>query len=220
MSLIGCGWYSVMLDRLSVLEMEREEGKRTISEQHSLIEQLETDLVNVQRFLPARTEAEGEASPSGRVDVSKLQSVSVPAVALATSDSLLPIISSQRERFRSRNMELEAETQHNQQVISSLRNEVDSLRSDNVKLYEKIKFLESYPAMVSSYNGYRTAGHWFAVLQSKLSRDDIVGRYSMEYEKKLDPFTAFSKREREKRYMGLSGPEKATLNLVLLSLIF
>jgi hypothetical protein len=58
MSLIGCGWYSVMLDRLSVLEMEREEGKRTISEQHSLIEQLETDLVNVQRFLPARTEAE------------------------------------------------------------------------------------------------------------------------------------------------------------------
>jgi homeobox protein cut-like len=202
MSLIGCGWYSVMLDRLSVLEMEREEGKRTISEQHSLIEQLETDLVNVQRFLPARTEAEGEASPSGRVDVSKLQSVSVPAVALATSDSLLPIISSQRERFRSRNMELEAETQHNQQVISSLRNEVDSLRSDNVKLYEKIKFLESYPAM------------------SKLSRDDIVGRYSMEYEKKLDPFTAFSKREREKRYMGLSGPEKATLNLVLLSLIF
>jgi homeobox protein cut-like len=162
------------------------------------------------------------------------------AVALATSDSLLPIISSQRERFRSRNMELEAvridltvfrvllqyslvfeqETQHNQQVISSLRNEVDSLRSDNVKLYEKIKFLESYPAMVSSYNGYRTAGHWFAVLQSKLSRDDIVGRYSMEYEKKLDPFTAFSKREREKRYMGLSGPEKATLNLVLLSLIF
>jgi hypothetical protein len=45
-------------NRLSVLEMEREEGKRTISEQHSLIEQLETDLVNVQRFLPARTEAE------------------------------------------------------------------------------------------------------------------------------------------------------------------
>jgi hypothetical protein len=76
-------------NRLSVLEMEREEGKRTISEQHSLIEQLETDLVNVQRFLPARTEAEGEASPSGRVDVSKLQSVSVPGICFKSEHYLV-----------------------------------------------------------------------------------------------------------------------------------
>ena len=47
-----------VLDRLSVLEMEREEGKRTLNEQHSLIEQLEIDLVNVQRLLPTRTEGE------------------------------------------------------------------------------------------------------------------------------------------------------------------
>ena len=37
---------------------------------------------------------------------------------------------------------------HNQQQISVLQNEVDTLRSDNVKLYEKIKFLQSYPAKV------------------------------------------------------------------------
>ena len=38
---------------------------------------------------------------------------------------------------------------HNQQQISVLQNEVDTLRSDNVKLYEKIKFLQSYPTKVS-----------------------------------------------------------------------
>ena len=37
---------------------------------------------------------------------------------------------------------------HNQQQISVLQNEVDTLRSDNVKLYEKIKFLQSYPTKV------------------------------------------------------------------------
>ena len=30
-----------------------------------------------------------------------------------------------------------------------LQNEVDTLRSDNVKLYEKIKFLQSYPTKVT-----------------------------------------------------------------------
>lgn len=40
---------------------------------------------------------------------------------------------------------------HNQQQISVLQNEVDTLRSDNVKLYEKIKFLQSYPTKVTFY---------------------------------------------------------------------
>ena len=35
------------------------------------------------------------------------------------------------------------------QTVSVLQREVDSLRGDNVKLYEKIKFLQSYPGTVS-----------------------------------------------------------------------
>ena len=62
------------------------------------------------------------------------------------SDSLLPIISSQRERFRNRNLELESQNAHQQRQITILQNEVDSVRHDNVKLYEKIKFLQSYPS--------------------------------------------------------------------------
>ncbi|XP_062504880.1 protein CASP-like [Corticium candelabrum] len=182
--------------RLSVLESGQEDAKKTIEEQRSLIEQLETDLVNVQSFLPVRTEGEGEASPVGVAGILKTQSEPVYATGSGTADSLLPIISSQRERFRARNMELEAETRHHQQVISSLRNEVDTLRSDNVKLYEKIKFLQSYSATSKVRQG-----------------DDAVHRYSMEYEEKMDPFSAFSKKEKEKRYLGLSGPERATLNL-------
>lgn len=93
-------------------------------------------------------------------------------------DSLLSIISSQRERFRSRNQELEAvsfprmppqttcllfarvltfhffllplqENRSLQQTMQALQNELDSLRADNIKLYEKIKFLQSYPGKVS-----------------------------------------------------------------------
>lgn len=41
-----------------MLESGQEDAKKTIEEQRSLIEQLETDLVNVQSFLPVRTEGE------------------------------------------------------------------------------------------------------------------------------------------------------------------
>lgn len=32
--------------------------------------------------------------------------------------------------------------------MQALQNELDSLRADNIKLYEKIKFLQSYPSKV------------------------------------------------------------------------
>ncbi|XP_077578174.1 protein CASP-like isoform X3 [Stigmatopora nigra] len=112
----------------------------------------------------------------------------------AQMDSLLSIISSQRERFRSRNQELEAESRSTQQTMHALQHELDSLRADNIKLYEKIKFLQSYAG--------RAGGN-----------DDTVMRYSSQYEERLDPFTSFSKKERQRRYLSLSPWDKATLSL-------
>ena len=40
------------------------------------------------------------------------------------------------------------ECHQQRQTITVLQREVDSLRGDNVKLYEKIKFLQSYPGTV------------------------------------------------------------------------
>lgn len=103
-----------------------------------------------------------------------------PELPQGQMDSLLSIISSQRERFRSRNQELEAvshtlryscvcvcvslcrqglishlsisfllqENRSMQQTMQALQNELDSLRADSIKLYEKIKFLQSYPGRV------------------------------------------------------------------------
>ncbi|XP_030008560.1 cut-like homeobox 1b [Sphaeramia orbicularis] len=117
-----------------------------------------------------------------------------PELPQGQMDSLLSIISSQRERFRSRNQELEAENRSMQQTMQALQNELDSLRADNIKLYEKIKFLQSYPG--------RAGGS-----------DDTVMRYSSQYEERLDPFASFSKRERQRRYLSLSPWDKATLSL-------
>uniref|UniRef100_A0A2I3HXN6 Protein CASP n=1 Tax=Nomascus leucogenys TaxID=61853 RepID=A0A2I3HXN6_NOMLE len=109
-------------------------------------------------------------------------------------DSLLSIISSQRERFRARNQELEAENRLAQHTLQALQSELDSLRADNIKLFEKIKFLQSYPGRGSG-------------------SDDTELRYSSQYEERLDPFSSFSKRERQRKYLSLSPWDKATLSM-------
>ena len=57
---------------------------------------------------------------------------------------------------------------------------MDRIRSDNVKLYEKIKFLQNY-------SGKKAGAH------TRPSSDEMEAQYSAQYEQKLDPFTHFNK---------------------------
>lgn len=189
--------------RYTELHSKYNEAVNTVKEQKELIGQLETDLLSVNALPSAfRGQGEGEAGPPTEKEL--VSNAVQQAVASGTGgltgdnvESLLPIVASQRERFKVRNMELEAQLRHNQQQITVLQNEVDTLRSDNVKLYEKIKFLQSYP----------TKG------QGGRDDDSAVSRYSSQYEQRLDPFSAFNQREKQQRYLGLSPHEKVTLNL-------
>jgi len=99
---------------------------------------------------------------------------------------------SQRERFRIRNVELENENVSLKQQIGIFQNEMDKLRSDNIKLYEKIKFVQNYPT---------TRG-----------TDESIDRYSRGYDASLDPFTNFTKQEKQKKYESLKLHEKFALN--------
>ncbi|KAG1849820.1 CASP C terminal-domain-containing protein [Suillus tomentosus] len=55
--------------------------------------------------------------------------------------SILPIVTSQRDRFRQRNAELEEELRKHYHTILELHTEIKSLQSDNLKLYEKVHYL-------------------------------------------------------------------------------
>ncbi|CAK6963453.1 cut-like homeobox 1b isoform X3 [Scomber scombrus] len=191
--------------RYTELQVEFSAAVRNSAEQKELILKLEHDLSTIQAMssLP-RPDADGsEVGNMGNIPDPIKEATAMfagsgvgphPELPQGQMDSLLSIISSQRERFRSRNQELEAENRSMQQTMQALRSELDSLRADNIKLYEKIKFLQSYPG--------RAGGS-----------DDTVMRYSSQYEERLDPFASFSKKERQRRYLSLSPWDKATLSL-------
>ena len=108
------------------------------------------------------------------------------SAAAADTSALLPIVHAQRDRFRQRNEELEdAQARHLQQ-ISVLQTETEGLKADNVKLYEKIRFLQGFGG---------------ASRQSQSSSSSTVveveSRYRNTYEQKLDPFSTFSNQGRK-----------------------
>ncbi|XP_037671307.1 protein CASP isoform X8 [Choloepus didactylus] len=186
--------------RCAELQVHVTEAVAMAAEQRELIARLEQDLSTIQSI--QRPDAEGAAEHG----LEKIPEPIKEATALfygapASSplpegqvDSLLSIISSQRERFRARNQELEAESRLAQRTIQALQGELDSLRADNIKLFEKIKFLQSYPGRGGS-------------------SDDTEQRYSTQYEERLDPFSSFSRRERHRKYLSLSPWDKATLSM-------
>jgi len=160
---------------------------------------------------PYREEAEGRSSSDMLAEVLKLDgedevfqregSLS-PVGSNKLGDSsatLLPIVQAQRERLRLRNEELESGALQQQHQLATLAHQVSDLQQDNVKLYEKIRFLQS-----CGVAGRRREEAVVAV----------ETRYQGEYEQKLDPFLSFSQAERKRKYGQLSVPERIILSLV------
>lgn len=130
-----------------------------------------------------------------------------PAVGPNGDTSILPIVTSQRDRFRQRNAELEEvrpnsswvdvraddhqELRKQFESISDLRTEIKSLQSDNLKLYEKVRYTQSYrDTSASGPSGTSGAG----MLNGIMRREDDIGRYKDKYEESMNPFEAFKGR--------------------------
>ncbi|XP_045597389.1 protein CASP isoform X5 [Procambarus clarkii] len=201
-----------------VLEDEQELSnlRSLVTEQKGLIVHLESDLSSVQSLSTLyRGEGEGSSMPEIVAEAVRASTSSTPPLIFNSSntnpptptlggippdftsaaESLLPIISAQRERFRQRNEELEVELMGKAQQVVVLQNELDTVRADNLKLYEKIRFLQSY--------------------QGRQVKEDTAAesRYSSQYEEALDPFSSFSRKEKQRRYAALSPFEKITLSM-------
>ncbi|KAG8912989.1 hypothetical protein FRC00_003305 [Tulasnella sp. 408] len=122
------------------------------------------------------------------LDVSRRDS---PAPPGASADaSILPIVTSQRDRFRQRNAELEEELRKQYEIISELRSEIKTLQADNMKLYEKVRYMQSY----------RDAGPNATLTTSAApigsGVNDGISKYSSMYEQSMNPFEAFRGRVR------------------------
>jgi len=139
------------------------------------------------------------------------------------SNRLGAILSAQRDRFRKRIGELEAERELSLRSAATQHAAHAQLQKDNLALYERIRYLQSYGGDAGGgggggargghgggHGGY--GGHGGDTAASGSSSAAAEAKYRSVYEARMDPFAAFSSAERARRYTQLSVAEKITLN--------
>ncbi|CAM9868688.1 unnamed protein product, partial [Ectocarpus sp. 8 AP-2014] len=151
----------------------------------------------------------------------------------AGNHGVLGIVQAQRDRFRRRIKELEAEREDEQRETRASQGVMENLQRDNLQLYEKVRFLQSYQRGATGAdknNVFAAAGGVTPGIgdveaggggggrgaaregEEGGSRKTTEARYGQLYEARINPFTQFSQRERQRKYQELTVAEKITLN--------
>lgn len=121
-------------------------------------------------------------------------------------NSMLQVICSQRDRFRQRLRETEEELRISRDRCQVLTADLERSKADNVKLYEKMRFVQDY-TKDRPFPRNKKRGE---DLESGMG-GDVESKYKKMYEDDINPFTAFSKKEKERRYKELGLRDKITL---------
>ncbi|KAL0579169.1 hypothetical protein V5O48_002850 [Marasmius crinis-equi] len=189
------------------LQATQEQLKTASSEleqQKALNEKLENDLLSMNNHKTEDTDSSSDVLgglDTGRKE-SSARSTPIPFTSSADT-SILPIVTSQRDRFRQRNAELEEELRKQFQIISELRAEVKSLQSDNLKLYEKVRYMQSYREEAGS----RPVTSQLDPLPVPSGSSDDMGKYRTRYEEAMNPFEAF-------RGRAIAAPEPSSSSML------
>jgi homeobox protein cut-like len=93
---------------------------------------------------------------------------------LKSTDSIVPILTSQRDRYRQRFEQSQRSVHELSTKLTTTQDQLSRLQADNVSLYEKLRYQESYRASTSVTMG-----------------DDVSTRYRDKYESTIDPFRHF-----------------------------
>eukprot|EP01090_Pellita_catalonica_P020016 TRINITY_DN6971_c0_g3_i1.p1 TRINITY_DN6971_c0_g3~~TRINITY_DN6971_c0_g3_i1.p1 ORF type:complete len:323 (-),score=70.04 TRINITY_DN6971_c0_g3_i1:156-1028(-) len=172
-------------NRLEELENEAKSLRADIDAKQNLIESLEED---ISQGVASTTSLDtGAMTNNGNVDEGDDEDF-----------SMIDIVCSQRDRFKAHNLQLEDANLKMQMAVSEMVEEIQKLKSDNVELYAKIQYLQSY----KQYNK--------GDVENRNSNAHEL-KYKKLYENSVNPFNDFNKKVKYERYKHLNAAEKVTL---------
>lgn len=108
--------------------------------------------------------------------------------------SVATIVMAQRDRLRARCDALEAERDSFKRELQVQVQTAESLKTDNTKLYEKVRYLQSFKGA-----GGKGGGSAYA-RSGRGDRDLDLEALEQRYEASVDPFRQFSRAERQRKF--------------------
>ncbi|KAL4281002.1 hypothetical protein GQ457_03G012830 [Hibiscus cannabinus] len=199
-------------EKTSFLEMA--EGKivelmEKVHEQQKLIQKLEDDILKGYSSKERKGALfdDWDLSESGGNEIS--ENIDHRQVSSdQDQSSMLKVICNQRDRFRARLRETEEEIRQLKEKIGELTTELEKTKADNVKLYGKIRYVQDYNQEKVISRGSKK---YTEDLEGGFS-SDVESKYKKIYEDDINPFAAFSKKERDQRYKELGFRDRITLS--------
>jgi homeobox protein cut-like len=138
--------------------------------------------------------------PPGPAPDSSSPSLQPSAAEKAADDhSVATIIMAQRDRLRARCEALEAERDSFKRELQGQLDAAESLKADNTKLFEKMRYLQSYSGNSSARGG---------AYSRSTSRDLDLEALEQRYEASVDPFRQFGRTERQRKLNEMSPMER------------
>jgi homeobox protein cut-like len=163
----------------------------------------------LQQVLDPDSSPPADADPSTPLPALPPQrSASITAQERADDDhSVATIVMAQRDRLRARCEALEAERDSFKHELQAQVQASESLKSDNTKLYEKVRYLQNYnrqgPGM-----GQRGSAYHRGSAAAAADRDLDLEALEQRYEASVDPFKQFSRAERQRKLNEMSPMER------------
>ncbi|KAI1111754.1 CASP C terminal-domain-containing protein [Nemania sp. NC0429] len=222
-------------DLQSRLESVQEEMSRTnadLERSQNLNARLENDLASLQsqgqnafpsgasvagtytRYAPSIAPGRrgGKTSPTSSI-ISGFDPRTTGGEPMGGGSGILPMITAQRDRFKTRNSQLETELSESHRTVSQLRQEIAALQKDNLQLYEKTRYVSTYNRggpSASSSSAYASNPNPSTVTMGGGTGNPGIelDRYRKAYESNISPFAAFRGRESARAYKRMSLPER------------
>jgi homeobox protein cut-like len=193
--------------------------QKSKDESEKLIASLETDLdraIATGPTSPPKTQRKRSGPTIAEENPATLQSVldpdappppppkpaAVTKEAVEDEHSVTSIIMAQRDRLRARCEAVEAERDSFKRELQSQVDSSESLKADNTKLFEKMRYLQSYDG---NKKGGNRGGK---ILARTASRDLDLEALEQRYEASVDPFRQFGRAERQRKLQEMSPVER------------
>lgn len=154
----------------------------------------------------------GRTSPTSSI-ISGFDSRGQGGEPMGGGSGILPMITAQRDRFKKKNSELENELSESHRTVSTLRQEVASLQKDNLNLYEKTRYINTYnraTPTTSSVSSYANSSNPSTI---QIGNAAPLDRYKSAYESNISPFAQFRGRESARAYKRMSLPERMVFSI-------